>query len=142
MSGRLLQKAAQAGLYYLSPARREGIVKAAEELQLQTHSADLSPCRTIDDVLRHLGTALHFPVWYGANFDALYDCLTDSDWQPGKGQVLLINGLESLRRSDSENFATLIEVFLASAELRRDSGMPFWILIDTVAPGIPELPAP
>lgn len=142
MSGQLLQKTAQVGLYYLSPARREGIVEAAEELQFQTHSADLSQCRTIDDVLRHLGTALHFPVWYGTNFDALYDCLTDSDWQPGKGHVLLIKGLEGLHRSDPENFATLIEVFLATTELRSDSGTPFWILIDTLAPGIPELPTP
>jgi hypothetical protein len=141
MSGQLLEKTAQAGLYYISPARREGIVKAAKELHFQTHPADISQCRTVDDVLHHLGSALHFPVWYGANFDALYDCLTDSEWQPGKGHVLLINGLESLRRSDPESFATLIEVFLATAEVRRDSGMPFWILIDTFVPDIPELPA-
>jgi hypothetical protein len=23
-----------------------------------------------------------FSDWYGANFDALFDCLTDPDWQP------------------------------------------------------------
>lgn len=142
MSEKLLGDAAKAGLYCLPLARCEDILKAAGKLHFKTHFADLSQCRTIDDVLHHLGTTLHFPVWYGANFDALYDCLTDSDWQPGKGHVLLIKDLDGLRLAEPEKFATLIEVFQATAEDRRESGLPFWILVDTVAQGIPELPAP
>lgn len=140
MSEILLEDATKAGLYHLHPARRAGVVKTAGKLHFQTCSADLSQCPVIDDVLHHLGSALHFPVWYGANFDALYDCLSDSDWQPGKGHVVLINGLDSLRLTDPASFATLIEVFQAAAEDRRESGTPFWILTDTFAQGLAELP--
>ena len=34
-------------------------------------------------LLKQLGEALNFPDWYGANFDALHDCLTDPDCLPG-----------------------------------------------------------
>ncbi len=32
---------------------------------------------TREDAHRHLREALRFPAYYGANLDALYDCLTD-----------------------------------------------------------------
>jgi hypothetical protein len=54
--------------------------------------------------------------------------------------VLLINGMAHLRAADPDDFATLIEVFQAVAEARRERLTPFWILIDTPARGIPAFP--
>ena len=34
---------------------------------------------TKDQLHSHLAHAMAFPDWYGANLDALYDCLTDLD---------------------------------------------------------------
>lgn len=140
MSDKFLNDAGKAGLYHLPSTRREAVERIAGKLHFQTLSANLSECRTIDQALQQLGSALHFPIWYGANLDALYDCLTDSDWQPGTGHILLINGLDSLRLADPEHFATLVEVFQAATEARRESGTPFWILLDTPARGITALP--
>lgn len=39
---------------------------------------DGAEIKTREDVHRCFVEALHFPEWYGANLDALYDCLTDS----------------------------------------------------------------
>ena len=141
MSDRFLTHLDKAGLYYLPSGLRETIEKTASTLHFQTLPVDMAKYRTIAQVLLHLGSALHFPVWYGANLDALYDCLTDSDWQARKGHVLFINGLDKLRLADPENFATLIEVFQAAAEARRDAGVPLWVLLDTPARNITALPA-
>lgn len=142
MSDRLLTHIDKAGLYYLPSGQREAIEKMASTLHFQTLLVDMVQYRTIAQVLQHLGSALHFPVWYGANLDALYDCLTDSDWQlASKGHVLLINGLDKLRLAEPENFATLIEVFQAAAEARREAGAPLWVLLDTSARNITALPA-
>ena len=140
MSDSLLTNIEQAGLYQAPLASRKNLEGTAGKLQLQTFSTDLAECRTIDRVLEQLGRTLHFPDWYGSNFDALYDCLTDSEWSAGSGYLLLIDGLDSLRLADPESFATLLEVFRAAIETHRETGIPFWILLDTSAPDIAALP--
>jgi RNAse (barnase) inhibitor barstar len=140
VSDKFLKNLPQAGLYYLPQTRRSALETAAAKIRFHLLSADLAECRTTAGALQQLGSALQFPIWYGANFDALYDCLTDADWQPGKGHVLLINGGDCLRQAEPEAFATLIEVFRAAAEARREADKPFWILLDTPARGIATLP--
>lgn len=140
MNETLLKNAAASGVYYLPPPRRTGVESAAGRFRYSTLIADIADQTTAESMLRQLGSALHFPIWYGANFDALYDCLTDPDWQPARGHVLLLQGMSALRGADPDVFATLIEVLQAAAETRQEMGAPFWILIDAPARGIPTLP--
>ena len=42
-------------------------------------------------ILSGFGKALYFPEWYGANLDALKDCLTDFSWREATGYVLIHN---------------------------------------------------
>ena len=134
-----LLKNATSGIYFLASARHASLESTANRQRFHYLTADISDQTDIDSVLRQLGKALQFPIWYGANFDALYDCLTDPDWLPAKGHLLLINGLSALRTADPDDFATLIEVLRAACESRRDMQSPFWILIDTPARGIASL---
>lgn len=136
-----LKSAASSGVYNLPQTHRDSLKQAADKLGLPVLIADISACRKVTEALRQIGTVLHFPTWYGANFDALFDCLTDPDWQTGDGLILLIDGTDSLRQAESENFSTLVEVFQAAAETRRETGNPCWILLDTPARGIATLPA-
>lgn len=140
MSDKLLKKAERAGLYHLPPTRRASIVASAEKYHFPLLSADLSEHQSMEATLRKLGSALKFPIWFGANLDALFDCLSDPDWLPAKGHVIILSGVDSVRAADPDDFATLIEVFQAASESRREAGSPLWILIDTPARGIANLP--
>lgn len=140
MSDKLPTNNQISGVYHLSPARYDAFETAAQRSELRFLKVDIVGPSSAPDVLRQLGSALDFPTWYGANFDALYDCLADPDWQPAKGHILLINGLTRLRRLAPEDFATLIEVFQAIVEARRALNAPFTIIIDAPARGIPSLP--
>lgn len=135
-----LKSAAHSGVYHLPPTHRAELEQTAAHLGWPVFTVDISACRKAAEALRQIGTALHFPTWYGANFDALFDCLTDPDGQAGNGLVLLINGTDSLQQAESENFSTLVEVFQAVADARRETGHPCWILLDTPARGIVALP--
>lgn len=128
------------GVYHLPPSRRAVTEATVEKERLRVLKAEISPRASKDKALAQLGTDLGFPIWYGANFDALFDCLTDADWQPAKGHVLMIKGAAELRATDPDDFTTLIEVFKAAAEARKESGHLFWILLDSPARGIPTLP--
>ena len=141
MSDQLLSKSEQAGIYYLAATRRNMIENAARQLRFRHWHLEIVPGQMADAVLEQIGKVLHFPEWYGANFDALHDCLTDPECLPGTGHILTISGCSSLRSSDPEGFATLLEVFKAATDDLRQAGVPLWILLDKPLPGIHSLPA-
>ncbi|MGH7626926.1 MAG: barstar family protein, partial [Gemmatimonadaceae bacterium] len=54
--------------------------------------------------------ALQFPYYFGGNFNAIEDCLTDLDWLPGNSYVLVVLDAPSvLARADPDD----VEAFLA-----------------------------
>lgn len=140
MRDKLLGDAARSGLYYLLPGHRKSVEKASGKLHFQLLPANLSDCQTMAEALNRLGQHLHFPDWYGSNFDALLDCLSDPSWDPAPGKIVMIEGIESLRLANPDSFATLIEVFQAAADTYREAGQPFWLLLDSAVPGIAALP--
>ena len=140
MTDKLLKNAALAGVYHLPPLRRAALEAAAQKQHFPVLIADIGVHQKIETTLRQLGSALHFPIWFGANFDALFDCLADPDWYPAKGHVIVLSGIDSLRVSDPDHFTTLIEVLQAATEARREIGFPLWVLLDTPARGIASLP--
>ena len=96
----------------------------------------------VDDRLNarlRLGEQLAFPDWYGSNFDALYDCLTDPEILPAGGQLILLRGLAPLQQLAPDACATLIDVMSDACGERRASGLPLWLLIDQPLAGVPPL---
>ena len=141
MSEKFLSKSDQSGVYYLPASRRGAIEKAARQLHFRHWHLEIAPGEKAGAVLEQIGKVLHFPEWYGTNFDALHDCLTDPESLPGTGHILTINGSDNLRASDPEGYATLLEVFTTAADDLRQTGISLWILLDNPAPGIRSLPA-
>lgn len=140
MGDHVFRKIETSGVYSLAASRRPAVESAAEKESLRLLNTTIPPRANKDKALAQFGADLDFPTWYGANFDALFDCLTDPDWLPAKGHVILIKGMAGLRATTPEDFTTLIEVFKAAAEARKEAGHPFWILLDSPARGITALP--
>jgi RNAse (barnase) inhibitor barstar len=140
MRPNLLHDNARAGLYHLPAARRDELPKLAAKGRLALLPVAADSCRNVNEALHEFGRALGFPAWYGGNLDALHDCLTDPDWHPKRGVVMLITGLEAAHHGDRARFATLLAVLRSAALSRSANGNPLWILLDAPAPGVPELP--
>lgn len=140
MNERVLQEPSRAGIFHLPKTRMHTAVAAAQKAGLKVLKAKLAQFGDRSGVLDELGHVFNFPDWYGCNFDALHDCLTDPDWQPAAGCVLVISGLDKFRSAHPDDFRTLIEVLRSAIELRRENGTPLWVLLDTNAPEIPTFP--
>lgn len=112
----------------------------ANEPAIAVFAVDLQKYTKMRDVLRPLGEALDFPDWYGANLDALFDCLSDPDWLENGGVVRLY-GLSTLREKDPEGWAELLDVFQSACASRNDdeSG-PLHLLLDIDSPTLPHWP--
>lgn len=133
----LLRQPARAGIYHLPEKLRKKLPSACATAGFACLSADLRGIRKGDDALAAIGRDLGFPDWYGANFDALHDCLSDLSWQEGAGYAILLRGAGPLFIDDPENFATLNAVFAAAVEDWREQGVALWIFYDS-PDGIPS----
>lgn len=139
MREQVFHEPSRAGVFHVSKDQSAPVAAIVRQAGLKVLEADVGRFSDREAMLADLGRSFHFPDWYGANFDALHDCLTDSTWQPAQGYALLISGLNELRAASPSDFQTLIDVFRSAAEIKRESGTPFWVLLDTTAPGVPPL---
>lgn len=140
MGEKILQKPELAGVYHTHIARHAKLADTAIAALQPCRNANLKACSTLEAALQALGRDLAFPDYYGANLDALHDCLTGPDWQAESGLLILISGLEDLRSGAPKDFSSLIEVLIAAAEARKESATPCWIVLDTPARGVAKLP--
>lgn len=136
----LLTRPDRSGVYTLPPELQGVLTAAATSAGIALLTVDLFRCRTAASVLTKIGQALKFPDWYGANFDALNDCLGDPEWNPAPTLIVRFDGLKTLHDAHPESLATLVEVLQAVADERRSAGCAFWLLLDTPARGVAILP--
>jgi RNAse (barnase) inhibitor barstar len=129
--GKLLERlldASRSGVY--RAGRAEVIVDAASGSKLRLARI---ACAEKDALLKAIAAALDFPDWFGANWDALEDCLLDL---PAAGYVLLFEHAKA-----GDDLGVLIDVLRSSAEQWAQRGKPFFaVFIDParVLP-LPEL---
>jgi hypothetical protein len=74
-------------------------------------------------LLRTMAKQLDFPDWFGENWDALEDCLTDLSWHEAAGYVLLLEQFHTLGSGD---LATLTDVLSSAAAFWAAQGKPFF----------------
>jgi barstar (barnase inhibitor) len=129
--GLRLRDASRSGVYRVR--RSDEVVEAARETGLRL---EVVPFAAKPALLENIAAALAFPDWFGQNWDALEDCLTDLSWSSAAGHVLLFDGARV-----GDDFAVLVDVLTSSAEYWASRGKPFFAaFIDaTGALPLPEL---
>jgi len=125
-----LADARECGVYQL--VRKPGEVeRAAEEAGLAVFRIDIGHAKSKKDFLGHVARALEFPDWFGGNWDALNDCLTDLDWLSIEtGYVLILENSEHFGARIPQEFEKAITVFAAAAEYWKSQERPFWAFIE------------
>jgi RNAse (barnase) inhibitor barstar len=122
---------------YRAP-RGDEIVDAARGTRLDLAHVDLGGAQDKQALLERLAVALALPEWFGGNWDALEDCLTDLSWRAGAGHVILFKDQGALAADD---LGVLLEVLAAAAEHWAGRGLPFFAVF--IDPGhalaLPEL---
>ncbi|MCC7080334.1 MAG: barstar family protein [Burkholderiales bacterium] len=113
---------------------------AAHDAGLAFIALDAGSARTKSQFLGLLGRTLSFPNWFGRNWDALEDCLTDASWMPESGLVIRAEGFHSFAEADPDGFAILLDIFKTSAEYWRGEGRAFWTLFVGAPAADLELP--
>ncbi|MFF3380333.1 barstar family protein [Streptomyces sp. NPDC002680] len=100
----------------------EGALEAAREAGWETADLDLADVTDKAGLMTACATALRFPDWFGANWDALADCLGDLEWWPAtRGRLLLVRNWQAYAAARPEEWKTLQEIFADAAAAWRET---------------------
>jgi RNAse (barnase) inhibitor barstar len=133
----LLKDSAKAGVCHVPQRDVSRLLTAASAAGLVVRRADLKGVRGKEALFDRLSSALSFPEWFGRNWDALADCLSDLSWLPASGYVLALDNVEELPTRQRDDFNIAIQVCSAAADLWHEKGVPFWVLLDARTKDVP-----
>lgn len=119
---------------FIARAERARYAAAAASLGFVVAPIDFSGCAGKDDALARFARALHFPDWFGGNWDALQDCLSDLSWLQGDGYLLLLDDVARWREADGGSFDTALEILEQAGNAWRSRLVPFWAVLPVADP--------
>lgn len=98
--------------------RVDELMQAAQDLGQHFLYANLAQAQSKQEVLETLATSFLFPIHFGKNLDALYDCMTDLVHKAGPqpGFVVVLDQLPDHARFDREAREQLLDVFREAAD--------------------------
>jgi hypothetical protein len=113
------RRAKRPGVY--RAARAADVLRAAKGLRMAR--IDLAAVSDKAGLMQAVARALEFPAWFGGNWDALEDCLTDLSWHHADGHVLLVEGADALPQDDLGVFRDVLE---SAAAYWKERARPFF----------------
>ncbi|MBB1161872.1 barstar family protein [Piscinibacter sp. SJAQ100] len=107
--------------------RVDELMQAAQDLGQHFLYANLAQAQSKQEVLETLATSFLFPVHFGKNLDALYDCMTDIVHKAGTqpGFVVVLDQLPDHARFDREAREQLLDVFREAADFWAERKIAF-----------------
>ena len=129
-----LSDATKSGVYRTS--RSDEILDATRDSTLKIARIGLAQASARGVLMQRIAQALEFPRWFGGNWDALEDCLTDLSWSKAGGHVLLIEGAADL---PADERGILIDILASAAASWAERKHPFFAVFVNAVPSLPEL---
>lgn len=92
---------------------------------------DGAKVRSTKDLFDHLSTTLKFPEYFGHNWSAIFDCLTDLDWWlPSKGYIILCKNSDTLMDNPTLDLKIFVKVIKDASEFWRAQGVQFGLIFE------------
>lgn len=107
--------------------RVEDLQAAAEQLGHHFLYANLAQAQSKQEVLDLIASQYTFPAHFGKNFDALYDCLTDTVHKSGPqtGFIVVLEHIPAHAKFDKEAREQLLDIFRDAADYWADRKIAF-----------------
>jgi RNAse (barnase) inhibitor barstar len=121
----LLNGSKPPGMYrWLSRAHPAAISRQLESGGWQLHVLEGGQITNAPAFFDECARVLEFPAWFGRNWDALADCLSDLSWLPATTHVLLWERHRVLAKRDPVAWRNACEVMAEKAAESGKRGVP------------------
>lgn len=74
---------------------------------------------------------MKFPDYFGHNWDAFEDCLTDLDWLSGKGYVLLYTQPQVFAKAAPKDWSTLVDILQTAVDDWQETDTPMYVFLSS-----------
>lgn len=125
-----LLDARHAGVYWLtSHATPSALEKAAKAAGFAYFHIEGQRLMKKEQFLNHAALAMHFPDYFGDNWDAFEDCLTDLSWVDNGGYLIVYDHTDVFAEHSPQHFDTVVEILKESAAFWQTQGKPMLVLL-------------
>ncbi|MDD5648561.1 MAG: barstar family protein, partial [Dehalococcoidia bacterium] len=101
----------------------------ARSAGLELMLIDLTGVKDKKGFLKKTAVGLGFPAYFGMNWDAFSDCLTDMSWRPAPGYVILLKNHQSFASKAPPDAHMSESIFDSSAQYWKQKKTPFYIIL-------------
>jgi hypothetical protein len=119
----------KSGVYAVSQGASADIQSAAKAGGLEFMRVDLKGVTGKAGFLKKAAAGLAFPAYFGMNWDAFGDCLTDLAWRPATGYVILLNNYQSFAAKAPADAHVARRIFDSSVQYWKQREVPFYIIL-------------
>ncbi|MCB0087382.1 MAG: barstar family protein [Caldilineaceae bacterium] len=124
----------QPGLYQLLSATATSEIQAAvANAGWRFGHLDGRTIQSKADFLTAVAAVLHFPPYFGHNWDAFEECIQDLSWLSAPGYVLLYEGVAHFAQQQPAEWRTARAILTAAAAQWRTEGRPIYFLVRETA---------
>lgn len=99
----------------------------------EAHSVALTirgwKCKTESALHDEVGAALQFPDYYGENWNAMDECITDLSWLPADRYLIVVTGVESLLLADDAALRIFLSVLADATGTWAGRGISFEVIL-------------
>ena len=122
---------------YATPADYAARQRLAAVGEVAWKEVDLAAVRSKKELMRAFSKALDLPEHFGGNWDALEDCLGDSDCLPDAGCVIRLHAASRAQQALKGDWDTLLDILRETSTYWKGRGKTFVVLVDG-AEGLPR----
>jgi hypothetical protein len=90
--------------------------------------------------LQASAAAMHFPAYFGANWDAFEESINDLAWAPAPGYVILFDGVAQFANQAPDAWSTAYDILQGAVTQWQQHGVPLFILLRGTGLLLRELP--
>ena len=120
----------QGGIYYLpAHATPKTVQAAAKRAKFAYFHVEGKHIGRKEQLLNHVATALHFPDYFGGNWDALEECLLDMEWVDAPGYLIYYDHIDLLLAGHPDQFETFVEICRDAVASWKEDGTPMVVLL-------------
>jgi hypothetical protein len=105
------------------------IANGLQKLKTEIFYLDGREIRDKQSFLRKIAEVMRFPDYFGYNWDALDECITDLDWCPAARYILIYDYPEAFSKVEPEEWKTANDILRSAVEYWQGTDTPLEVLL-------------
>lgn len=123
-----------AGIYQVTDVDRTDLAAACQAEGIQFFYLDGNQITSKSEFLHRVAPVMRFPEYFGYNWDALEDCLTELDGGSEAGYLLLYSRADRFAMTNPEQWDVLLQILHSAIAIWQETHTPMYVLLQSPIP--------